>query len=31
LLSFTPQISGRMVWSLTTTVSGFAIQLPHAW
>ncbi len=28
LVSFAPQISGRIVSSLTTTVSGFSIQLP---
>ena len=28
LMSFAPQISGRIVSSLTTTVSGFSIQLP---
>jgi hypothetical protein len=29
LMSFAPQISGRIVSSLTTTVSGFSIQLPE--
>jgi hypothetical protein len=28
LMSLAPQISGRIVSSLTTTVSGFSIQLP---